>query len=185
MPSMCRPASRNLESGGRKRWTLLKSKAHNCMCVCRWLSAVTAKDLRRGVEDPYAYARASVLWSLATLWTTCSSVDNAPIKLWLDDDEIETLRVCKTTLADRWKWLAAFALRHGESRWKILPKNHAVDETLAFSITTGRNPASHWCFADENHMGLCKKIIARVHIETSSLRCLVRAHIKWAIHYRG
>ena len=25
-------------AGGRKKWPLLKSKAHNCMCVCRWLT---------------------------------------------------------------------------------------------------------------------------------------------------
>ena len=126
----------------------LKGKAHNLMCVSKWLADLVADDS----ASPRRRARSRVMWAIACLDTLFATSGQ-----WLDDAEIEQLQVARRVFFPSWRFLA----EHGDDgTWQRLPKHHAAMHMLDDAVRTRRNPAGFWCFAGEHLMGLCKKSLA-------------------------
>ena len=125
----------------------LKGKAHNIMCVSKWLAAITATDS----ASPRRRARCRVMWAIALLDTLFSTAGQ-----WLTDAEVAQVELARGVLFPSWRDLA----ERGEGTWPRLPKHHAAMHMLLDAVQTRRNPAGFWCFAGEHLMGLCKKSVA-------------------------
>ena len=122
----------------------LKGKAHNIMCVSKWLAAVTNDD----AADARRRCRSRVMWSIALLDTLFSTAGQ-----WLTEAEVGQVELARTVLFRSWNVLAANA----EGKWATLPKHHAAMHMCKDAVETGRNPGGWWCFGGEHLMGLCKQ----------------------------
>ena len=122
----------------------LKGKAHNLMVVSKWLASVTHLDN----ATTHQRNRGRVMWAIACLDTVFST---APF--WLSDQDIGQVQLAQTVFFPAWRALHEEA---GDGRWPIIPKMHAAMHILADTLATRRNPSSHWCFAGEHLMGICK-----------------------------
>ena len=123
----------------------LKGKAHNIMCVTKWLAFI----LREDTATPRSRRRGRVMWALALLDTLCSTAG-----MWLDDGEVAQVEVARGVLFPSWRML--YEEERGE-KCPIIPKHHAMMHILKDVVESCRNPASYWAFAGEHLMGLCKR----------------------------
>ena len=123
----------------------LKGKAHNLMCVTKWLAFILQDDR----ATAHSRSRSRVMFALAELDTLFSAAG-----MWLNDAEVTQVELCRSVLFPSWRLL--YEESRGE-RWPIIPKHHACMHVLKDCVETRRNPASYWCFAGEHLMGLCKR----------------------------
>ena len=122
----------------------LKGKAHNMMVVCKWCAAITHEDR----SDTHARNRSRVMWAISCFDTVFS---NAPY--WLSDQDIEEVVLAQSVLFPSW---AALHSEAADGSWPVIPKLHAAMHIVADTVANRRNPSSHWCFAGEHLMGICK-----------------------------
>ena len=125
----------------------LKGKAHNIMCVSKWLAAVTNDD----AADARRRCRSRVMWSIALLDTLFSTAGQ-----WLTEAEVGQVELARTVLFRSWNVLAANA----EGKWAALPKHHAAMHLLDHVLSTRRSPATYWCFSGEHIMGVSRRSLA-------------------------
>ena len=123
----------------------LKGKAHNLMCVSKWLAAITAED----ASSSHRRNRSRVMWALALLDALFSNAGQ-----WLSDGEVAQDQFAPSVLFPAWR---ALVVDSNEEFWPTLPKHHASMHMLQDAIRTRRTPGGFWCFAGEHLMGLCKK----------------------------
>ena len=81
---------------------------------------------------------------------------------WLTAGQCISVEVARKVLFRNWSLLSSSAARAALPRWQFLPKHHLVDHILRTAVKTKRNPASHWEYLDEHHMGLSKKSVGRL-----------------------
>ena len=140
----------------------LKGKAHNLMCVSKWLAAITHEDN----STSHRRNRSRVMWSLALLDSVFASAPQ-----WLSDNDVEQIRLAASVLFPAWRWLRDDS---SETRWPIIPKMHAVMHIVQDALQNRRNPSGFWCFAGEHLMGVCKKSLGgqfQIHLDRRMLRC--------------
>ena len=125
----------------------LKGKAHNLMCVTKWLAEIVRDD----DSTIHRRNRGRVMWSLALLDSLFSSAGQ-----WFTDDEVAQVEFARRTLFPAWRTLAVGK----PGFWPALPKHHAAIHMLADAVRTRRNPGGFWCFTGEHLMGLCKKSLS-------------------------
>jgi hypothetical protein len=126
----------------------LKGKAHNLMCVTKWLAEIVRED----DATPARRNRGRVMWSLALLDSLFSSAGQ-----WFTEEEAEQVDVARRILFPAWRNLVDAS---GGEFWPVLPKHHAILHMLRDAVRTRRNPGGFWCFSGEHLMGLCKKGLA-------------------------
>lgn len=147
-------------------WPMLKAKAWNCMCVIAWLAAVCAAA---PVRNPHERDRAAMLWGFAHfhhLLRTCG--------MWMTDSELHELRRARDAMLQCYHSLSANAAIFNQSRYPIKPKHHMLSHAEHNAQLTRLNPGSHWCFAEEDNMGIMMRICASVHNSTMGTRALER-----------
>jgi len=138
---------------GNMSWPLMKGKAHNITVVVSWL-AWFLRTLPSPSEDEFKMS--ALFWSLAEcdwLFRDAST--------WLSAGQCTSVEAARKVLFENWSLLSSAAARAAFPRWQFLPKHHMVDHILRSAVKTKRNPASHWEYLDEHHMGLSKKACGR------------------------
>ena len=132
----------------------MKGRAHNMTMVVAWLASFTRLLPSPSAEE----ARMSALtWSLAE----CDWVFR-DAGTWLTDGQCTSIHRARGVLFESWSLLSRAAARASSPRLQFLPKHHVVDHILRSALQTKRNPASHWEYLDEHHMGLSKKSAGRL-----------------------
>ena len=115
------PNSLSMSYAADDEWPLLKSKAHNCMLVLRWLASLLCREN----NDRQKRQMARVFWALAE----CDHIfSRGPC--WLNENQVESLKLVRATLFPSWRALAAHACKQGRARWKFVPKHHLIEHQL-------------------------------------------------------
>ena len=165
------PASLNV-SGGDNHWPELKCKAHNGMMVMRWLA--------HRLETLNQTDRIRHMSGVCSALSTCDSMFSEG-DMWLSDADILQVSRAKKNLFASWNWLAADAMRQRQARWKYIPKHHMLEHQLEDVEASGRNPASHWAFAEESMMGEARRAAGRSFVPGIGRRCLFALNARFGI----
>ena len=139
----------------------LKGKAHNLMCVSKWLAHLTHSDN----STVHRRNRSRVMWAISALDTLFSSAGE-----FLSDDEAGQVDLARSVLFPAWR---ALRTESQDERWPIIPKHHAMMHMCQDAVVNRRNPAGFWCFAGEHMMGESKGSLGgqyQVHLERRMLR---------------
>ena len=157
----------------RASWPWLKVKAVTSEMVSEWLLDI---HLQRSLFDThYGKVRASMLWGFCEAYNIFSTHDC----LRFSDEQIASLVECRKAALNGLHFLSSSAYWENKPLYKLLPKLHSVDKIFRSSIKTRRNPATYWCFSEEDAVGSFAKLANACH--TSSV--CKRTPERWLLYY--
>ena len=157
---------------GQEHPPLFKAKAANTMVVIAWLADFLS---RRSTLTSHTRWRSSLFWALAQTWSIMRRNG-----LWLDEASRHEFKVAGRTLLRSYGLLSAEAAARGSRKWPSKPKNHAMRHSIRHAWKTGRNPASHYCYKDEDYVGIKKKIVKKCHPSSVCRQGLMREQLHWS-----
>ena len=100
-------------------------------------------------------ARASTVWGFAEVISTMSSAG-----FFLDESEVSRLEKGREASLMSQSLLAREAVDASKLTWVTKPKHHYYDELCREATRLSVNPATSWCFQDEDFIGrlvaICK-----------------------------
>ena len=90
----------------------------------------------------------------------------------LQAHHIEELKQVRLGGLSGYKWLSKHASENNLHRYNIVPKLHSLDHAIRRSIRTGISFAAFWTYNQEDFMGLCARLTAKVHASAVCVRGL-------------
>ena len=144
----------------------LKSKAHNCMMVMRWLNALLAS---LELKDSVGKHVTRVCWALAEADSICSDAPQ-----WLGPKDVQHMKLAEAVLFQSWKALG----------WHCIPKHHMLQHQMQDATNPAlgcRNPGGFWCHSEEHMMGVGKRSAGKNYQPQMGTRILFSMRVKLGI----
>ena len=154
----------------------LKAKAANAMVVVEWLAEYCRQqaDLEPARGNQYIRDRADMLWSLTSIYSIWRQSG-----MWLTMEAREALHQPRNAFFPLYIKLRLRALDDDKPLYNVAPKHHMLDHMVRHCLETGLNPASYWCFQDEDAMRVAMKMAEHSKQGTVDTFCLNR----WCLQF--
>ena len=151
-------------------WPAYKGKGHNCLVICRWLSARCAQFADEHPSS-YAHLRSAVLWGWVEFFHLAGHPSDPN---WYDAEELLRLDVATGLILQGSKVLANLNYEASKPRWKARPKLHQLWHINQNAQLSHRPVRAFWTWKEEEGMGKLSRIACAVHATRVSDRSLQR-----------
>ena len=141
-------------------WPTYKGKAHDCMVLLEWLADFVRKNPSVG---NYGKTRDTMLLAHAEYHRIMRGAGQ-----FFSVEERNRFYDAGLTFLRCYTLLSRNAHLHGNPRFQLKPKHHALFHGFLYAKTYGMNPRSHWLFKHEDCVGLATSIGRVLHPATLS-----------------
>lgn len=148
------------------KFTQQSAKAAQIKHMIFWLHSVSARIEPDGV---HARTRHAMLDAFVSFENICEEHGR-----WLPSDAVLMLGNHMEAALVHMHALAREASQSGVFRWHLIPKCHMATHLAYDFVSSGVNPRRTTCYADEDMVGRCKKIVQRCHGRTAGRNLVMR-----------
>ena len=158
----------------------LQAKAFNCRVILAWLAHLTLKWTEAGHNTDTDQAMAVCCWAIADFIYVIESSDRH-----LTTEQAARAAASGHKYLMSYSLLASLAVAQGSSMWPLKPKLHQFDHMLDDVERELLNPRHWWNFANEDFVGVIKRIAQKCSRKTISLVTLKKYMLWVALHWMG